>query len=73
MDSKAWRPGPREALAAWDDADDRKRAFIAANEAPNGGEPKCGWEEWDDSIANANEELASAGDVLADAVRNYLK
>ncbi|AYR03270.1 hypothetical protein SEA_OCTOBIEN14_135 [Gordonia phage Octobien14] len=71
MDSKAARAALREALAYWDEVDDRKSKFIADNEDPNGNEPKCGYEDWDMSIADANEELASAGDELADAVRDY--
>jgi len=60
------------ALDNWENIFRFKRAFIVKNDDPEGGEPLCGYSEWDEYLMDVNYDLAEAGEILADAVRAYL-
>lgn len=59
------------ALEAWDEVEKRKQAFINENNSDD-GDPKCGYFKWDETLADFREELESAGDALAEAIREAL-
>lgn len=68
--------GKREALESalqhWNRIHNFKSRFIAANEDPEGGEPLCGYSEWDEYLTDINYDLAEAGEVLARVIEEAL-
>ncbi|WKW87293.1 hypothetical protein SEA_CHARGERPOWER_78 [Mycobacterium phage Chargerpower] len=58
-------------LANWDEIATRKQAFVEKN-SPDGDEPICGYQEWDETLTDFNYDLADAGEFLADAIREVI-
>ncbi|BBC43634.1 hypothetical protein PBI_AN9_80 [Mycobacterium phage AN9] len=58
------------ALKSWKEVSDSKQAFI--DRFATDGAPTCGYEAWDEALADYNDELADAGQVLADAIAEAL-
>jgi hypothetical protein len=63
----------REAMVNWENVYKFKRAFIEKNTDPEGGEPLCGYDDWDEYLMDINYDLADAGEFLADAVTKFLE
>lgn len=63
----------REALARFNIELEHKDEYIAKNEDPDGGEPLCGYSDWDEAMYDFDECLAELGGHLADAVEEWLK
>jgi hypothetical protein len=63
----------RDALANWDSVYEFKARFIEKNRDPEGGDPLCGYQEWDEYMMDINYDLAEAGEVLADALKAHLE
>lgn len=61
------------ALANWEEVFRFKREFIVKNSDPEGDEPLCGYDRWDSYMTDINYDLADAGEILADAIREALK
>lgn len=61
------------ALENWEEVYRFKRNFIDKNSDPEGGEPLCGYEEWDSYMTDINYDLAEAGEFLAVAVTAFLE
>lgn len=61
------------ALANWDSVYEFKARFIAKNTDPEGGDPLCGYTDWDEYMTDINYDLADAGEILAEAIREALK
>ncbi|ASJ79764.1 hypothetical protein KIY83_gp78 [Mycobacterium phage Fameo] len=51
---------------------DAKQEFIDEYNDDDGNEPDCGYEVWDEEIADYNHELAYLGELLFDAVGKAL-
>lgn len=60
----------RTALAAFNEQLEHKYEFIEANGTD--GEPLCGYDDWDENIADHDERLAELGEHLADAVAEMI-
>lgn len=58
------------ALDPYDRIEARRQAFIDVNST--GGTPRCGWREWDETLADFNEEISGTVDELAAAIRKAL-
>lgn len=63
----------REALAQFNVQLKYKRDDIAKYEDPEGGEPLCGYSDWDELMYDHDERLAELGEHLAGAVEELLK
>lgn len=63
----------REALAQFNVELEHKHEYIAKNEDPDGGEPECGYSDWDEAMYDFDERLAELGEHLAEAVEEWLK
>lgn len=62
----------KSALEAWDKVYGFKEIFIDRNDDPDGGEPLCGYSDWDEYLTDIDADLAQAGELLADAIRRAL-
>lgn len=60
----------RAALAAFRQAEQQRQAFI--EEHDTGGEPSCGYADWDEKKADHFEHMAELGEHLADTVEDML-
>lgn len=58
------------ALAAIKEELAHKHEFIEKNET--GGDPLCGYDDWDEMHADFNERLAELGEHLADAMTEMI-
>lgn len=65
--------GLKSALENWDHIYQFKARFIEENQDEDGGEPLCGYEDWDEYMTDINYDLAEMAEHLVEAVREYLK
>lgn len=63
----------RKALATFKTELNHKYEYMEKNEDPDGGEPLCGYSDWDESMYDYDEQLSDLGERLADAVEEWLK
>lgn len=61
-------PEAKAALASLRVALARMEKYVAANEDPEGDEPKCGYRQWDEDMADYREWISDAAESLADAL-----
>lgn len=62
----------RAALENWNSVYEYKARFTEKNTDPEGGEPLCGYETWDEYLMDINWDLAEAGEILAQSVASHL-
>lgn len=62
----------QSALDNWEEVYRFKRKFIEKNEDLEGGEPLCGYSDWDEYMTDISYELSEAGEILAEAVAAFL-
>ncbi|AHG24303.1 hypothetical protein KIY80_gp79 [Mycobacterium phage Benvolio] len=62
----------REAYDGFKAMLDAKQEFMDEHNDDDGNEPECGYEVWDEEIADYNHELAYLGELLFDAVSKAL-
>ncbi|WP_100460572.1 hypothetical protein [Mycobacteroides abscessus] len=63
----------RKALEQFQTALKHKHNDIAKYGDPEGGEPLCGYSDWDELMYDHDERLAELGEHLAGAVEDFLK